>query len=666
MARYSYLKDSSFLEKLTKEKLQENFIKIIVLDLNERPIQEVQGKITGGSLNLDGKSSVRRTGSLTVFVEERKNDLTDIRHLFSINKKIKIETGFLNTTSYYPQYGIIWFPLGTFVITNPSISHNNSGVSISLSLKDKMSLLNGECGGTLTASTIFHEYETLDPSTGSYIIQRPTIVQIIREAVNHFGGEQLGKIIISDLDTRVKRVMKWSGTNPLYHYIDNDSHLYSTNEISGKSPVDIYENGRDIGYIFSDFYFPGELIVDAGGTVCDVLDKIKNALGNFEYFYDIDGNFIFQEIKNYLNTSKSTVDLNNLNNNNYLVDRSKGKAAYVFDDSSVITSYNNNPQYNMIKNNFIVWGARESISGIKMPIRYHLAIDSKPKTGNEYYCYFYEDDVDNLVKAKVAVPYQNFLSFPSIGEIGRLYLDNSTTLVYIWNSSSKEYENIDIELQKIKTTDWRTELYLSGAMTEKYGISANDYYSELVNEWPKQYDVQQGVFLPEALDTPSDLDFYLDFIDSGAAISELSISNIGKRTKVINDDKINCLFEPEIPNLVIIEAGQADTAKLQQECSNKGQDWIAVSSSIYSQITMGGSSNSAFNAIQDLLYQYTSYNEAITVQALPFYFLEPNIRITVNDSESGIKGDYIINSISLPLTANGIMSLSCTRALDRI
>ena len=81
---------------------------------------------------------------------------------------------------------------------------------------------------------------------------------------------------------------------------------------------------------------------------------------------------------------------------------------------------------------------------------------------------------------------------------------------------------------------------------------------------------------------------------------------------------------------------------------------------------MGGSANSAFNMIQDLLYQYTSYNESISVQSLPVYYLEPNIRITVKDARSGISGDYMVNSISLPLDISGTMSLSCTRALERI
>jgi hypothetical protein len=35
------------------------------------------------------------------------------------------------------------------------------------------------------------------------------------------------------------------------------------------------------------------LIANSGDTVTSVLDKIKNMLGEFEYFYDIDGRFIF-------------------------------------------------------------------------------------------------------------------------------------------------------------------------------------------------------------------------------------------------------------------------------------------------------------------------------------------------------------------------------------
>ncbi len=45
---------------------------------------------------------------------------------------------------------------------NPSLSHGTGGTTISLQLKDKMCLLNGECGGVIPASTRFDEYETID------------------------------------------------------------------------------------------------------------------------------------------------------------------------------------------------------------------------------------------------------------------------------------------------------------------------------------------------------------------------------------------------------------------------------------------------------------------------------------------------------------------------
>jgi len=36
------------------------------------------------------------------------------------------------------------------------------------------------------------------------------------------------------------------------------------------------------------------LIADIDSTITQALDKIIGVLGNFEYFYDLDGNFVFQ------------------------------------------------------------------------------------------------------------------------------------------------------------------------------------------------------------------------------------------------------------------------------------------------------------------------------------------------------------------------------------
>lgn len=667
--QYEYLKDPSFLKEFSSLKIQEQYVKIIVLDFQEKPIESIQGRVKTGTLNQTGNSSIRRTCSLTMVADEFESNF----HLLSVNKKIQLEIGILNTTEHYTQYDKIWFPLGLYVISTLSITHGDDGINLSLQLKDKMCLLNGECGGTLTASTTFHEYDEIDEN-GDYQTIRPTIYQIIQELVNHFGGEQLGKIIINDVDAKVKQVVKWESESPLFLYQRTigatTQNILTLNEVEAKQypGYKTYNYGEDIGYIYVDFIYPDELIGDAGQSICDILDKIKNTLGNYEYFYDLDGNFVFQEIKNYLNVSKTKIDLDNINKEDYLIDTTKGRALYVFDDSNLFTSYSNAPQYNMIKNDFIVWGAREDVNGNKWPIRYHLAIDQKPKIGNTYSCFFYTNPDDGIVYpySKMPVIFNTKNDFPQIGFVGTFYMAADTGYVYRWDPDKKTYIAITDKLVNITTKDWRTELYLSGAAAEPYGVDYNYYYTELLNEWPKLYDVEKGEFKQEALDNPTGIDFFLDFIDSNASISEFNISNIGRRTKVVNDDSINCIFEPEIPDLVLINLEDDDVEEIRQTCEDHGQDYLQVEGFLFSMLSVGGKFNSAYNMVRELLYQYTSYNENISISSIPIYYLEPNTRITVRDNDSGIYGDYMINSISLPLDINSTMTLSCTRALERL
>lgn len=665
---YEYLKNSAFLKKIDEMPLKEQFIKIIVLDFLENPITEIQGKVTSGSINLNGSSAVRRTANLSMVADDANNDVRSVNNLLSINKKIKLEIGFTNMTSDYQQYPIIWFPLGVYVIITPSIVHNNTGINISLQLKDKMCLLNGDCGGTLPASITFHE-TSYEDDKGNTIIERTKVYSLIQELVNHWGKEQLGKIIISDVDTRIKKVMKWKGSTPLYMgtvaseneiQYDVTTNLETAKQQWGTA-FKTYDTQQDVGYIYTDFVYTDDLIGNAGDSVCTILDKVKSYLGNYEYFYDIDGNFIFQEIKNYLNTSKATVDIQNLSNSDYLTDFSNGKSVYTFDESKLNTSFTMNPQYNMIKNDYVIWGIRTTSDNAKIPIRYHLAIDKKPQVGNTYVIYLYEDD--DVTKAKKLIEYDNLNDFPSKGTYGLYYLDKATQKVYTWINGY--VEQTKGKIKTIVTKDWRTELYLTGTNASNLGLDSNDYYSELQNEWPRLYDLEKQEFKESVLDDPTGINYFLDFIDSTAAISELSVGNIGRRSKVIFNNDINCIFASEIPNLVLIEKGQEDTAERVQECQAAGQDFIQVSSTIYAQLSGGGQSYPAYSQVRELLYQYTNYNESISMSAIPVYYLEPNTRITVRDDSSKIYGDYVIKTITLPLDISGTMNIQATKALER-
>ena len=706
---YEYLQDKTFLDQLDRLRVKEQFIKITVLSWKEDPIQEIQGKVISGSLNLDGKSSLRRTANLTVFAEELVNDLTQIDDILSINRKIKLEIGITNTVpdyhyqvvsektglatnytiDYSKVYGdIIWFPLGIFVIFDPNITHATNGVTISVNLKDKMCLLNGDAGGVIPSAVEFHTREQEGPD-GEVYVDNPTIKQIIIEVVNHWGGEALSNIIVEDVDERIKQVVQWTGSSPLYYVRVGNSNQYyidygtALNAAGGDATKVVpYEYGQDVGFILTDFTYPGELIGDVGQTVTGILDQVIQVLGNYEYFYDALGRFHFREIKNYLNTTYTSYQLFDYatasDEDKYAIDLSGGMAVYTFNNANLVNSFANAPLYSNIKNDFVVWGTRKDTLGNQRPIRYHLAIDKKPeKIDNEHYgvhhgISLYTDEF-GVVRARTwVVGYNTALDFPKYGYDDRIYYDISNNAYYTWDPINQKYEPTDdpgnMGGQTIYTKDWREELYYQGLEATSTATDFPYYYTELIEEWPKIYDLKKQDFSDDFLEDPTACDFYLDIIDSSADVGIYSVPNIGRRSVAVSEDGINCVFEQEVPDIVFIDIEQ-DEEKIQydeQECDEMGQQWTQVTPEIYNLLLIGGWQNSAYQRVCEMLYQYTNMNNTVTISALPIYYLEPNTRISVNDPASGIYGDYMIQTISIPLDITSLMNITASKALQKI
>ena len=70
--------------------------------------------------------------------------------------------------------------------------------------------------------------------------------------------------------------------------------------------------------------------------------------------------------------------------------------------------------------------------------------------------------------------------------------------------------------------------------------------------------------------------------------------------------------------------------------------------------------------MDDLIYKHDCNAESITISVLPIYHLEPNTRIFVRNDESGINGEYIISRYSINLGTGNNMSISATKAVDRL
>lgn len=427
---------SEFLLQLDKTKNKEIYARVIALTLDETPVEIIEGRITSGSINIDGASAVRRTCSLTVIA----NEFDYSNYTWSLNTKFKLEIGVKNNINFlYPD--IIWFKQGIFVLTSFTVSRNTTSFNINLSGKDKMCLLNGENGGVLETSIDFGTIQE-ENDNGDWVITKIPLVDIIRNAVHVYGGEPYHNIIINDLDLQGKELLEYrydtpmylwrsaiEGSSPIYENAmmeNNEVNLYLTNGSTTPvkmsdltteyleplvttlnnfseqitKPVYTKENGIYIpwyftkinygdtaGYRVTDLTYAGDLISKVGESLTSILDKIKNMLVEYEYFYNIDGQFVFQKKQSFISTMWSTGRDKDNNNISTLSEQIASTISYTFLGNELITSINTNPNINNVKNDYSIWGERESVTGAKIPIHFRYSINTKPyfyKTFDNY------------------------------------------------------------------------------------------------------------------------------------------------------------------------------------------------------------------------------------------------------------------------------------------
>jgi hypothetical protein len=80
--------------------------------------------------------------------------------------------------------------------------------------------------------------------------------------------------------------------------------------------------------------------------------------------------------------------------------------------------------------------------------------------------------------------------------------------------------------------------------------------------------------------------------------------------------------------------------------------------------TISSKGKSAKERIDELLYNHSYCIESANITTIPVYHLEPNTRIFIQDDNSKINGEYIVSRLTIPLTYNGTMSITATKAVS--
>ena len=669
----NFLMDKEFLKQLDLSSSKTIYVRFIALNANEEPVERIEGRATSGSINVDGKSALRRTCNITLVGEEMK--ITEF--YWAIKSKFKVEIGILNEIDPDKYDKILWFNQGIFVINSFSKSLTNSGLTVSISGQDKMCLLNGTLGGALPVEVNFGDYEDEDGT-----IKKILIKDIIAEALQTYGQEPLSNIIINDLDeVKTYELYRYSGDKPLYYYykvnrennqsthyyptlynvsIDQnkimkkgdtsykvsalpESYYYSRNNVINKENrglvltssatekeflVSKVEAGQEAGYRQTGLVYPGEskdLTLSAGSPLTSLLDKIVSALGEYEYFYDTGGRFIFQKKKTYTQGLFTPI----VGDNAYVIPASDISAyEYKFNDATLVSSYSNALNVSGIKNDFVIWGTRKTLSGAEVDFHARFAICKKPT----YYRSLRTGIVYRTKKNNEEDPTAKIVDWRE--------------LIYQMADDYSRYKNTNNYHQRLITNNPTFYTGLTGY---------EPYYIDIQGFWREIYDGSKFI-----IDSPQEANFWLEFIEPYGDLTKFDVAVLGNRLKVDNNKNVTDIWYPDIPEVEFLLPGEKG-----KDNYNSANQEVKISNSLWENyFSISPTKMSAFERANNLLNTHVLLASSITLNVLPIYYLSPNTRIYVKNEKAQIDGDYIINSFSIPLTPGATMNISATQIVN--
>lgn len=192
-------------------------IRIDLLNENDVVVGSFEGITIDGSLSIDGSSTYRRSGNLTMILDKKYNLIPKPDSKIWFNKRCAIKIGLKNYSD-----DIVWFNLGRFAIDEVDLNFNLVEKTLSCQLKDYMSFLDGNLAGILPRQTVIP-------------VNTP-----ISEAIKSLVSE-LGKFSIEDISINGEMLLT----------------PYTIEKASGSSIFDLIQELINL-YQGWDFYFNAE------------------------------------------------------------------------------------------------------------------------------------------------------------------------------------------------------------------------------------------------------------------------------------------------------------------------------------------------------------------------------------------------------------------------
>lgn len=229
--------------------------RLFIVDHNKNVLDVINEISSLGTYTIDSESSIRRTTSITVFLDEiYRNSSIEYKLFHWIGYSFKLQTGIYSIRD--DDY--TWYDCGYYYISDANTSYNAADNSLSMTLSDWYSQFQGTRNGQIGGAPVISLPN--EDENGQPITIKQTITGLLTSETT------LSEYIIDDIG-------QFDGmpqNNPDYEEYRKSYPLWNQ--------------------------LPYDLEFDAGCHIDDILSEISNLYPNCQMYFDIYGIFCFDMV----------------------------------------------------------------------------------------------------------------------------------------------------------------------------------------------------------------------------------------------------------------------------------------------------------------------------------------------------------------------------------
>ena len=446
------------------------------------PIKKLDGNLVSDSLNVDSESTQRRTYTCNLTLTDKNLKLHDLEIAANsdiwIDKYIRVYYGIKSNRDHQIYYWLI----GTFTFVTPNYTYSINERTLSISCSDLMADYDGTKNGQITGTNVIGEVYT----SGALALNMSYTFKIC--SVSGYKKNADGTFYLDDdglpvaegyvkIHDAICAVCRMAGISEdmmeIDDYVETDKNgdpVYETDAYGNYIDFDGNVTTDSSKYVKKAYTIPYDLEFEPGKTYAEVWQEIADLYTNYEFFFDINGKFIWRKIPTNI---KEKVVLNNK-----LID-------------PLLVSEVHNNSFSGIYNATEVWGKsfelslndryveQDKVSYNNGVYTIQLPIVKDSSIKDEYYRRI-ESYIDNYDKIAITIPQTNNSSSTKLTIHGilkdsygtqvdefDLQSDNGTQFP-IYNSTGEEIDASSLLPEQVYVFTYRRDLEVYDTNSSKY------------------------------------------------------------------------------------------------------------------------------------------------------------------------------------------------------